>query len=136
MKNGKSMAADGFLTLLCLILCFGTKLWFHACGPKEDGSWMNCHWAQQCVFGIGLVLSVTAVLHFCVQNRKIKAGLSLGMVPTAVLAAILPSNLVPLCMMHDMRCHSVMRPAVMIVSIAIAATALFLHLRRLSQEDS
>ena len=108
------------LLILSLILTVGVRLVFHACLPHEDGSWMACHWAEQAVFALGLVL--------CVQSALLTAldqpGLALAMVPTAGMAAILPNNLIRLCMMKEMRCHAVMRPAAIALGAVIAAVAL------------
>ena len=43
----------------------------------------------------------------------------------ALLSAILPGNLIGLCMMDTMRCRSVMRPAVIVFSLLMIAAAIF-----------
>lgn len=35
--------------VLSVILAAGVKLMFHACGPKDDGSRMHCHTAENTV---------------------------------------------------------------------------------------
>lgn len=123
-KNKGLLILDIAVLLLSAALCFGTKLLFHACGAKEDGGWMNCHWAERAVFAIGLALTVSGVLLCTVSGRKQRAGIALGMVPAALTAAFLPQNVIPLCMMTTMRCHSVMRPAVIVLGCLIAVCAL------------
>ena len=39
------------------------------------------------------------------------------MVPLSVLALLLPGHLIDLCMMETMRCHTVMTPAVTVLSL-------------------
>ena len=122
---------DIILLILSALLCFGTKYLFHACNPKEDGSWMACHWAEQAVFGLGfLLLILSIVLVFVFKDGKTKSGIALSMEAAAALAAVTPNHLIRLCMMTDMRCHAVMKPAVMIISILIiicGAVAVTVH---------
>ena len=58
MKKVKERTAGIVMTVLSLLLTIGSKTIFSACGPKEDGSWMTCHWAEQAVFGMGIVLTL------------------------------------------------------------------------------
>jgi hypothetical protein len=115
-----SVILDAVLCILSALLCFGTKYLFHACGPKEDGGWMACHWAEQAVFGIGLVLLVLSlVMTFAFKDGKTKSGIALSLEAIAALALVMPNHLISLCMMNTMRCHAVMKPAVIIISILI-----------------
>ena len=114
---------DICLLILSAALCLGVKLLFHACGMKEDGSWMNCHWAEQAVFAVSIGLTVTAGLRLLL-NRQAKAGAALAMSVIAVMTALLSGVFVRLCMMDTMRCHAVMRPAVIILCALIAVTGI------------
>ena len=86
---------------------------------------MTCHWAGQGVTGIAAVLLVISVIHLIVKDAKIKLGLSLAVIPTALLSAILPGNLIGLCMMNTMRCHSIMRTSAIVESVLLIAIAVF-----------
>ena len=119
----KLSASDIILLVLSLILLFGTKYAFHACPAKADGSWMLCHWAEHVVIALGTVFSFLSVARFFV-DEKIKSGISLSFVPLSVVTALVPGLLVNLCMMKDMRCHTTMRPAVIVIAILIAAISL------------
>lgn len=114
------------IVLLCLsiFLCLGTKFLFHACEAGEDGSWMACHWAEQAAAGTAAVLTVQAVLLLIIKDAKEKAGIAFSMAAAALLAAAVPGGLIRLCMMADMQCRAVMRPAVTVLGILIALTAL------------
>lgn len=119
----KPTVTDYILLLLSLALCLGVKLVFHACGVKDDGSYMACHWAEQAVFLSSIGLTITAVLRLFL-DRKQKAGAALAMSVTAVLSALIPGVGIRLCMMETMRCHAMMRPTVMIVCGLIAAAGI------------
>lgn len=115
---------DIFFFILSLTLVFGTAFVFHACGQKDDGSWMRCHWAENVVIAIGIALSVLAISRFLISDQKIKAGLSLSFLAFSLLSAFVPGVVIPLCMIKDMRCHTIMRPSVVVISILIFIVSL------------
>ena len=115
----KVSVSDVILLVLSLILVVGSHVAFHACAAKPDGSWMVCHWAEHVVTALGAVFAVLSVARFFFAG-KTKAGISLSFVPLAVVTALVPGVIVNLCMMKDMHCHTVMRPAVVVLSILIA----------------
>lgn len=127
MEKKKNTVGISDLLLLAVSLVFliGIRTFFSSCGPKEDGTWMTCHWAGQAVTGIAAVLLVICVIRLFVKDSGIKQGLSLSVIPAALLSAILPGNLIGLCMMDTMRCCSVMRPAVIVFSLLMIAAAIF-----------
>jgi hypothetical protein len=110
--------------LMSAVLCIGVKTVFKACGTGQEGKWMACHWAEQAVMGIGISLTVTALMLVIVSNKKIKQGLALAMIPQAAVSACIPNTLINLCMMETMHCHTVTKPAVIIISVIIAVSAL------------
>jgi hypothetical protein len=109
--------------VLSVVLTVGVKLLFHACGAKDDGSYMSCHWAEQAVFGVGIVLVLMSAIHIAVRKTDTKKGVSLAIIPAALLNVFIPNILINLCMMSDMRCRSIMKPAVSVIGIIIAAVA-------------
>ena len=44
------------LFVFSVVELIGIRTFFAPCGPKEDGSWMSCHWAGQAVTGTAAVL--------------------------------------------------------------------------------
>jgi hypothetical protein len=119
----KKRISGVIMTALSLLLTIGVILIFPACGPKEDGSWMMCHWAGQAIFGMGIALTVISAIALIFGGGKAAAGASLSAAVLAVLTAITPEILIPLCKMPTMQCHTMMRPAVIVVSALIAVTA-------------
>ena len=114
---------DVILLALSAALLLGVLTVFAPCGAKEDGGWMTCHWAGNAVAGAAAVLTALAVMRIFAKDGKVRLGLSAAMIPTALLAALLPGRLIPLCMMPSMRCRAVMSPAVMVLSVLIIAAA-------------
>lgn len=124
-SNLKGLILQIILLVLCAVLCIGVKTFFSPCEHKtESGMWMACHWAGQAVFGISLAMAVNAVMMFIVKDSKIKLGLALSLIPTAIVTALIPNTLINLCMSEQMRCHSVMKPAVIVISALTAIAAL------------
>ena len=122
---------DVILLALSVILLLGVLTVFAPCGAKEDGGWMTCHWAGNAVAGAAAVLTALAAMRFVVRDGKVRLGLSAAMIPTALLAALIPGRLIALCMMPSMRCRAVMSPAVTVLSVLlIAAAAIDIVFRR------
>lgn len=121
----KKLAAFSNVTVLLLsaALCIGVKTVFKACSQTAEGKWMACHWAEQAVMGIGIALTVTALMLVIIGSKKMKQGLALAMIPQAVVSALIPNTLIKLCMMETMHCHTVTKPAVIIISALIAVFA-------------
>ena len=121
--------------VLCIILAAGVKLVFHACGPKEDGSWMHCHTAENtiCISAVGMTLLLLGV--FLLRNRKGAFALSLLTTVAAALTALLPNTIIHMCMMTNMRCHAVMKPTVILLSVIIALISLITGIMRLREKE-
>lgn len=136
-KNGLCRIADVALLLLSAVLCVGVKLVFHACGAMEDGSYMHCHSAENAVFAAAIALVVLALLLCLLRARIARAVIAFVTTVLALVTAFIPQNIVHLCMMPDMRCRSIMRPAVLVCSLLIAAAALLSALLSLrAKEDA
>lgn len=130
-KNRRIGAADLLLLCVSAVFFIGMLTVFGPCGPKEDGTWMTCHWAGQAVAGIAAVLLCLAAAHGIAGDPGVKAGLSIAIIPLSALAIVIPGNLIGMCMMDTMRCHAVMKPAVLLCSALMILSAGFdLFLRR------
>ena len=127
MKNKKMSfgIADILLPILSIVFIVGLLTFAGACGPAEDGSFMTCHWAGQAVTALAVLLLVTSIIRLAVRDRGMKKGLSIAMMLTAITAAIIPGNLINLCMMNTMHCHAVMRPFVIVMAVLHGAAAIF-----------
>ncbi len=122
--------------LLSIFLAAGVKLLFHACGPKEDGTFMNCHTAENAVCTGGIVLAVFFFIILFLRSRKAAGILSFLAAAGAVGTALLPNTLIHLCMMTDMRCHSIMKPTVVLICAAIAILAVIAGVLSLCKNDA
>lgn len=109
------------LLVLSVVLAIGVNTFISPCKEQtESGMWMSCHWAGRAVFVLSLVLIIMSVLFFVFKENAEKRGVAAAMIPTSLAAAFLPQNAISLCMMETMRCHTLMRPGVMVFGILIA----------------
>lgn len=115
---------DILLPIFSIVFFVGLLTFAGACGPKEDGSFMTCHWAAQAVKALAVLLIVMSVVRLAVRDRDMKKGLSIAILLTAVTAAVIPGNLINLCMMNTMHCHAVMRPFIIVMAVLQAAAAI------------
>lgn len=103
----------------CAFLAAGVMLIFHACGPKDDGTWMSCHYAQLTVFAFALVMTVLSLAAVFTGRRNLRTVLYIAVMACAVISAVIPQNVIRLCMMPEMRCRAVMRPVVILMDVLI-----------------
>lgn len=109
--------------LLAAVLTAGSVTFLSAC-EAEEGHFMNCHWAQNAVTLMGSVLAVSALLRILLPNKGIKAGISLTIALFSAGTALIPKTLINLCMMQTMRCHTLFRPGVIVISLVLTVLAL------------
>ena len=114
---------DIVIVVISVFFFVGICFLFEPCAPKEDGSFMTCHWAGQALAGIAALLTVQSVIRLFVKGAGKKQGMDLAMAATAILAIAVPGHLIRLCMMADMRCHAVMTPFVRVMSVLVFACA-------------
>lgn len=113
----KETIASGLTVLFGAILLVGLNTVCSACGPKEDGSFMNCHWAGLAAMMTAAVLLVLGILTFIVRDGAVKRGIFLSMLPADVLMMVFPGLGIPLCMMPQMHCRMLMRPFVIAMGV-------------------
>lgn len=122
-KKARVGWAEPVLLVLWLALFVGSMTLFSACGPREDGSWMNCHRAQTALTVVGGAGLLLALLR-CFCKRRVRRGLDLAALLLAILAILLPGTLIGLCMMPDMRCRAVMVPWTTVLAALAGIVAL------------
>lgn len=120
----KVRAIDFIVLIFSLILCLGCAFVFGACGPKEDGSWMVCHWAEKAVIMLGALCSILALLKVVCANDGVRLGLAAAIFCNSLTAVFVPGRIFPLCKIAQMRCHLIMKPAVFTVGILLCALCL------------
>lgn len=123
MDLRKNMRKVDFIyAFLNVMFFFGSVFVFHACGPKEDGSWMTCHYAGNVVSLLFLILAAASVINIFV-TAEIKAGIFIASLMVAAGNIFVPGTLVRLCSMEQMRCNVITRPCTISFSIVVVLCA-------------
>lgn len=133
MKRLKTGIAEIFLLIFGVLILVGSLTFFSACGAKEDGSFMSCHWAQMMITAFGALISAEALAAVLIPDRMFKAGLDTAAALTSALLALVPGTLIPLCMMPDMHCRAVTQPVTLLLAclaFVAAVAGLILNLKR------
>lgn len=104
--------------VLSLILAIGSFTVFAAC-PVSEEHVMACHYAQLAVTTLGVILVVQSLAAVIISNGKVKLGITLAQIPTAVAVFLVPGTIFSLCMMNSMRCISIFQPAVKVISAIV-----------------
>ena len=110
--------------ILSLILSVGVMTFADACHNKMMGKWMHCHYVQMDVFYIGIGLIVVSLPALFIKNEKIALISAFVQMALEVVAILLPGTIMDMCMMHTMRCYSVMKPFVTVMGILVIISAL------------
>lgn len=115
--------------LASLLLAVGVATVFCGCGPKDDGTWMKCHAAQDAIMWMALAITVVLAVAAFAKNGKVGAVLYLaGAVASGVVFA-LPGTIMPMCMMQTMRCYEIMQPFVQLMSVLVIIMCLVAGIR-------
>ncbi len=119
MKLTKEKAFALLPAVFSLLLSLGVMTVFSACGMKEDGTWMPCHGAQNAVELGGFILFFLFSLAAILKSRSLRLFLYAAGVTAAAALFFVPGDIMPLCMMKTMRCHTVFQPFVRLISSVI-----------------
>lgn len=114
----KTTISSALVLFFAILFAIGMFSFLHPC-VHEDGAVSACGWAGKMLKGLSLVLVFQSVLLFLSETTSVRSVLALSMLPVSLLSMLTPGRIIGLCMMNTMRCNSVMRPAVMLLSGAI-----------------
>ena len=128
MKNRISLL-DFIPSVISLFCAIGVMIFFDACCPKADGTWMRCHSARQMVLCVSGCLILMMLIPAFIKNRKAKFIFYIAGFAGGILLFLVPGIIKPLCMMQSMRCYTAMQPYVRIMSAAEILFCIILFIR-------
>lgn len=97
---------------------------------------MRCFWTARVELAVGALIVLVSILLFLSRNRSTTLYLHIVLTGLGVVALLLPTNLIGVCMSPTMPCRIGTLPALIVLSglvIAIGLAGLALSLRRDSQ---
>ncbi|MDO4634190.1 MAG: DUF4418 family protein [Eubacteriales bacterium] len=115
MLKKRGAIVDMLRLILSLILTVGSSTFLHAC-LHDDGSISTCHYAQQMVTALGILLAVLALLSLLLHEDGVRKGLALAGICAGLLTVLTPGILIPVCAMAAMRCRLIMLPSVRLIA--------------------
>ena len=114
---------DLFMLVVSILYLVLMLTLFKACGAKEDGSFMTCHWAHQTLLVFAVLLIVLSLLHLIFGDARRKQGIAIAVIAVCFAAMLIPGRMIGLCMMADMRCHRLMVPGVTVCAVLLVLAA-------------
>ena len=109
--------------ILSLLLLTGTLTVFRACGPKEDGTWMHCHTAQNDIVIAAAILFVVFAAAAVIKNKMLSGVLHIAGIAGSLIVILIPGILVHMCMMDSMRCYEFMQPFARVMGVLLILSA-------------
>ena len=109
--------------ILSLLLLTGALTVFRACGPKEDGTWMHCHTAQNDIVIAAAILFVVFAAAAVIQNKMLSGVFHIVGIAGSLIVILIPGILVHMCMMDTMRCYEFMQPFARVMGVLLILSA-------------
>lgn len=109
--------------ILSLLLLTGTLTVFRACGPKEDGTWMHCHSAQNDIVIAAAILFVVFSAAAVIKNKMLSGVFHIVGIAGSLIVILIPGILVHMCMMDTMRCYEFMQPFARVMGVLLILSA-------------
>lgn len=122
MENAKKKPITAVLPLVVSILFFLAMFTLLSpCGPKEDGTFMNCHYAGQALRILsGAAVVVSAAAYF---KRGLARLADILLLLLGFASAVIPGTVIHLCMMPEMKCRAVMKPGATVFAVLLIVSA-------------
>jgi hypothetical protein len=80
---------------------------------------MKCHWSAQAEIGVGALAAALGIAILLFASKEVRAGLSIGVFFSAILALLIPHVLIGGCPMTTMPCRAAAFPAITVLSILL-----------------
>ena len=110
--------------IVSAVFLIGMLTFLKPCGPKEDGTFMSCHYAGTALIILSAGMLAISLAGLLLKSSAAKAAASVLQIVLSVLILIIPGTVIGLCMMPEMRCRSVMRPGSIIIAILMILVSL------------
>ena len=94
-------------------ISLGPQTIFPVCGLHSNisASKMACFWTGQAEIGIGSLIAIVGILLLVLRNGDIQIGLCISLIPTGIIAILIPNTLIGVCNNENMGCRALTLPA-------------------------
>ena len=119
--------------IVSAVFLIGMLTFLKPCGPKEDGTFMSCHYAGTALIILAAGMLIISLVGIFLKSSAAKAAASVLQIVLSVLTLIIPGTVIGLCMMPEMRCRAVMRPGSMsfaLVMILISLAVILINRKK------
>ena len=104
MKKGRGISL--LSSAVGLLLAAGVMTLFSACGPKADGTLMNCHNAQIGAALCGICLAVLFMIAAFAKNKAVVLVCDAAALALSVVTFMIPGVLVHICLLSNITVKS------------------------------
>lgn len=86
---------------------------------------MKCHWTARIELFLGITITILGLLKALSSDAKYQLALNVGTALNAAGVILVPAKLIGVCGKTMMHCHSVTRPALIVLGILILFAVAF-----------
>ena len=80
---------------------------------------MKCHWTARAELFTGIVIALLGAAKFILSCRNYQLGINLAVALNSIGVILFPTALIGVCGMAKMHCHSVTRPALIVLAVVL-----------------
>jgi len=96
---------------------------------------MKCHWTGRAELGLGVPLFAVGAMMLFSRRKESRRFLGIGGMALGVIAILLPTELIGVCMNPDMPCVSTMKPALVLMGALVIGISLVTVVLSWRQEE-
>lgn len=117
------------IIVIGLFILFAPFGFAHVCPPRDDGSFMKCHWMGHAVQMMGCFITALGIV-FCIFN-KTRAGIAAANIGAGACVLSLVSFVIGTCKTATMSCNVYTKPVlILLAGFFIILNAVYLFLNR------
>ena len=110
--------------IISAVFFIGMLTFLKPCGPKEDGTFMACHYAGTALIILAAGMLLISLAGLFLKGSAARAAAGVLQIVLSVLTLIIPGTVIGLCMMPEMRCRAVMRPGSIVCAVLMILVSL------------
>ena len=110
--------------IISAVFFIGMLTFLKPCGPKEDGTFMSCHYAGTALIILAAGMLAVSLLGLFLKDSTARTAAGVLQVILSVFVLIIPGTVIGLCMVPEMHCRAVMRPGSIVCAVLMILAGL------------